>query len=108
MEILKAKDKVKLALTNSNRCRDNDEVLLSEIWREDLKSKGYDLKTLSVSELLVLLSDGKLTKFESIRRVRCLLQQHNVNLRGDLYYKRRQLQENVKKDLGYNTQTKLL
>jgi len=83
------KGRVRLALINSIRCRDNDEVMVSEIWKEDLEAKGYDLKTLTADEVLQLLSDGKLTKFDSVRRVRSLIQNSNPHLRGDLYHQRR-------------------
>jgi hypothetical protein len=42
MNILKAKDKVKLALTNNAETRNSDRALVREIWSKELSLMGFN------------------------------------------------------------------
>lgn len=82
--------------------RDNDNHLLSIIWGEDIQSskdRTVD-KFMTTVQFLQLLSDGKLTNFESVRRVRQKIQADNPALRGSNYNKRQdELEREVREEI---------
>lgn len=90
-------DRVKEILIKDKRARDCDNYLLSLIWKQDIAESKEGVFT---SEFLEMLSSGKLTNFESIRRTRQKLQADNIELRGDKYKERKEdLEPQVKSEI---------
>ncbi len=71
--------------------RDNDNLLMSMIWRKESNLFNFFHR----------LESGKLTPAETIRRCRQRLQLDHPELRGTMYELRQKHQAKVKKDLGY-------
>ena len=71
--------------------RDNDNLLMSIIWRKESNLFNFYSR----------LESGKLTPAETIRRCRQSLQKANPELRGKMYDLRQKHQAKVKKELGY-------
>jgi len=93
----KLQDKIKELLTEKPTLRDNDNKLVANIWWECLG--GY-ADSLSAYDLLKKLADGKLPSSDGITRCRRKLQEKNINLRGELWHKRHNLQEQVLLELN--------
>lgn len=96
MNLKKTKEKVRRFLEKTPHLRDNDNALVAYIWWDDYKELGENGNVLA---FLTLLSKGKLSNFESIRRCRQKLQELHPELRGDKYLERHKEAEVVKKDL---------
>lgn len=71
--------------------RDNDNLLMSRIWKEQSNILNFFQR----------FESGKLHSPESIRRTRQKLQEEFPHLRGQLYEVRQKRQEKVKQELGY-------
>tara|TARA_Y100001951_G_scaffold102529_1_gene109341 strand:+ start:950 stop:1261 length:312 start_codon:yes stop_codon:yes gene_type:complete len=87
-------DVVKRLLTNHPHLRDSDNKLLANVWFQSvipLEEAWMDF--------LALIASGDLPSSESIRRCRQKLQELNPELRGELWDKRHQMQEQVKEEL---------
>jgi hypothetical protein len=93
-------------LTNNPRTRDNDNLLITLIWSNELNRLGVDPKEDSFAEAMKHLLSGKLTSPESIRRTRQFIQQSIPGLRGNKYAARQASQEQVKQDLIYSVKNK--
>ena len=96
MELLKIKDQVKVLLEQYPQLRDSDRKLIATFWAKEL---GTELKYLSGEELLRKYAAGKLTTAASIVRDRAKLQELHPSLRGELYYKRKGMEDQVKAQL---------
>ena len=88
---------VKQRLETSTIMRDDDALLMSDIWREQLEQMGAK----SVYDVLNAIASRMVHSPESIRRSRQKLQQDNPNLRGKVYQLRMEKEEEVLKELGY-------
>jgi hypothetical protein len=82
---------VKRLLEERPALRDNDNLLMSTIWKQQSNILNFFYR----------LETGKLHSPETIRRTRQRLQEENENLRGESYEARQKRQVKVKKDLGY-------
>jgi len=85
---------VKNLLTNYKHLRDNDNKLLANIWyfkAKRIEEGGMDL--------LYMIANGELPSSESIRRCRQKLQELYPELRGELWNKRHQMQDQIKEEL---------
>ena len=71
--------------------RDNDNLLMSKIWKQQS----------NIFNFFDRFESGKLHSPESIRRARQKLQEENEHLRGELYDVRQKKQIKVKQELGY-------
>ena len=88
---------VKSRLENSTAMRDDDALLIADIWREQLLELGAK----SLYDVLNAIAGKMVYSPESIRRSRQKVQQDNPNLRGK-FYKQRHLKEiEILKELGY-------
>jgi len=76
--------------------RDNDNFLISDVWKHEIGDIVYDIPG---SEVLYMIASGKLASPESIRRTRQKIQQENPSLRGDKYNLRHKGQTEVKQEL---------
>jgi hypothetical protein len=86
--------KVENWLRSDDRTRDNDRLLISFIWWNELPN---DLRTDDVKRLLRLFSGGLLSNPESIRRCRQRIQEVETDLRGVSYQSRQKNAGEVRK-----------
>ena len=97
MKLNKCKELVTDILTEKPETRDNDFLLVQEVWK---KQSGFiDLLSQPVG-LLFELMENKLSDSSSIKRMRRKLQELCPNLRGIKYAKRHKAQEDVMYDLN--------
>jgi len=85
------KELVRKLLEQYPQTRDNDNLLMSIIWRKESNLFNFYSR----------LESGKLTPAETIRRCRQRLQLDHPELRGTMYELRQKHQVKVKKELGY-------
>jgi len=86
------KELVRQLLEQYPQTRDNDNLLMSIIWRGESNLFNFYSR----------LESGKLTPAETIRRCRQRLQLDHPELRGTMYDLRQKHQAKVKKELGYD------
>lgn len=101
MKIKASKEIVKHYLEKYPHLRDDDNKLIATIWLADVKKLGFVADQINGFELLGLISRGKLSNPESIRRSRQQLQEQNISLRGTSYKAKQKHQSEVKAELGY-------
>jgi len=93
----------KLLMDNPSN-RDSDNKLIANFWWKELYNNKININDLSAFDFLHMLSENKFTSSETIRRTRAKVQEEHKELRGKLYNKRQiELQNKVKKELGYET-----
>ena len=80
------KKKIKDLLRSNKKYRKSDRVLMARIWYEDL---GYKIHEMSAIELLMELSKGNLSNWETITRLRRKIQSENLELRDEAIYNAR-------------------
>ena len=105
MKFTNLKPIIKDYLIKYPRMRDSDPLLLSAVLVQGVKAiiPGVDFNKMSAYQLIQLIGEGQLPNTESIRRCRQLLQQHNPELRGKSYDKRKTvLEEESRKDIILN------
>jgi hypothetical protein len=90
-------NEVKQRLETSTKMRDDDALLIADIWREQLEQLGAK----SVYDVLNAIASKILHSPESIRRSRQKVQRDNPNLRGTVYKQRHLKELEVLKELGY-------
>lgn len=83
---------VKTFLTQKPHLRDSDNRLIASIWYIEL-GLGNRVKTMSGLEVLTMIAEGKLSSSESIRRSRQKLQEELPELRGNVYNRRKTVEE---------------
>jgi hypothetical protein len=81
------KDKVNYLLLTNPALRDNDMKLIATYYFHEIGKEEID--TLNAYDLLTKISSSKMTNFETIRRLRMQLQQHDETLRGAEYKNRK-------------------
>ncbi len=91
--------KVKHLLAETPRYRDNDKLLVARIWWEEMQSKGINPETATARQLMDLMVDNRLTKYDSILRARRKVQEHFPNLRGIIRTHRLQKQNKIKENI---------
>jgi hypothetical protein len=89
----KLKERVKDLLVNQIDTRDNDNLLISQIWLDE----GVPENSIY---FLIKYSKGGFTSAESIRRARQKLQEKHENLRGDKYNERQRKGEEVRQTIS--------
>jgi hypothetical protein len=99
MDLLTNKEIVKELLVKFERCRNSDNILIANVWSNHLRKTGRDIKTMSASDIFLILSNGDLPNTESIRRARAKFQEENVSLRGSNYKGRLSEEEKIEKQL---------
>jgi len=90
-------NEVKQRLESSTKMRDDDALLMADIWREQLEQMGAK----SMYDVLNAIAGRMVTSPESIRRSRQKVQQDNSNLRGNVYNQRHAKELEVLKELEY-------
>lgn len=81
------KDKVHYLLQLNPALRDNDMKLIATYYFHEIGKEEID--SLNAYDLLTKISSSKMTNFETIRRIRMQLQQHDESLRGSEYKNRK-------------------
>lgn len=81
------KDKVRFLLKSNPSLRDNDMKLIATYYFHEIGKEEID--SMNAYDLLTKISSSKMTNFESIRRLRMNLQQHDEELRGSEYKNRK-------------------
>ena len=89
----KLKERVKDLLVNQIDTRDNDNLLISQIWLDE----GVPVNSI---DFLIKYSKGGFTSAESIRRARQKLQEEHENLRGEKYNERQRKGEEVRQTIN--------
>tara|TARA_Y100000004_G_C8730739_1_gene334189 strand:+ start:313 stop:633 length:321 start_codon:yes stop_codon:yes gene_type:complete len=90
-------DRVKYALTNYPKTRENDHTLMAVLWHEDIKKGKTNPKT--AIEFIQTLSSGSLTNWESVTRCRRKIMEEHVELRGLTYTMRQSKAKVIKKQI---------
>jgi hypothetical protein len=90
-------NEVKYRLEHNTKMRDDDALLIADIWREQLAQLGAK----SVYDVLNAIAGRMVHSPESIRRSRQKVQRDNPNLRGVFYFKRHEKELEVLKELEY-------
>lgn len=85
----KIKDRVRVLLEAHPSLRDDDTRLYATYIAYEKGGLDF-LKNLSAIDLLREISSGKITHFESVRRVRCKIQEKEPSLRGTKYKQRKE------------------
>lgn len=94
MKILTKKAIVEAILLQYPSARDNDNLLLSLIWKFQLR----EMRVYTMEMFFDLLAEGKLHHFESIRRCRQHLQEKSPYLRSKKYAERKDKLEKAVRD----------
>lgn len=81
------KDKVRFLLQTNPALRNNDMKLIATYYFHEIGKEEID--NLNAYDLLNKISSSKMTNFETIRRLRMQLQQHDESLRGSEYKNRK-------------------
>lgn len=81
------KDKVKFLLQTNPALRNNDMKLIATYYFHEIGKEEID--SLNAYDFLNKISSSKMTNFETIRRLRMQLQQHDESLRGAEYKNRK-------------------
>jgi hypothetical protein len=81
------KDKVRFLLQTNPALRDNDMKLIATYYFHEIGKEEID--SLNAYDLLTKISSSKMTNFETIRRLRMQIQQHDETLRGSEYKTRK-------------------
>jgi len=86
--------RIKSLLASDLKYRKSDLDLMTRVWYDDLKAIGYgDVDSFSAIDLLKLLKDSRLTKWDSATRCRRKLQSLYPTLRDSATYKGRKDKE---------------
>lgn len=81
------KDKVYFLLLTNPALRNNDMKLIATYYFHEIGKEEID--TLNAYDFLNKISSSKMTNFETIRRLRMQIQQHDESLRGSEYKNRK-------------------
>ena len=100
---IKMQDKVKHILLTKRHCRDSDVYLLYEIWAMELAKMNLDIKNMHLVPILKMWENKEISHPSAIMRARRKIQEEHPETRGNLWKERHKEQEQVKEDLGYNT-----
>jgi|TARA_R110000823_G_C15914307_1_gene498056 hypothetical protein len=92
--IIKTSGKVEELLTNNPALRDDDNKLVAKIWWQESNASTF-------KDFLIEFGAGKVTTPGAITRARRKLQEHNPDLRGNLYAKRHKNEKEVRSHIKF-------
>jgi hypothetical protein len=95
MKIFNLITEVQNALQKHPALRDDDNRLIANIWFKKLPN----IDQLSGRDILMIIAKGKLPSFESISRCRRKVQQEDKSLRGELWNKRHQIANDIRREI---------
>ena len=100
MKMMKNYDAVKQILISHQSARSDYKRLLVFLWETELYN--YGILNPPLNKFFTLLMEGILSHPESIMRIRRKVQQDHPELKGISNDMSKDLQDETKKDLGYN------
>jgi len=86
--------KVKSLMIKDASFRDNDNLLIAEIWKQELESLNIPFDS-NINSFFDAYINKKITSAENIRRTRQLIEESYYFLRGSTYNKRHHRQQEV-------------
>jgi len=87
-------------LIRNDEIKDNDNVLLANIWFDELKRHGKNPQEMNAYKFLAYLAKGQLSNPVSIVRCRAKLQEEQEELRGKKYNERKnKLEKKVRTEI---------
>ena len=92
-------DEVEKFLTKYPVLRDDDRRLIVNLWTKRLGGQNI-VNHLDPKEIMRLIASPQLPSPESITRCRRKLQEKHPMLRGEIWYKRHQRAENIRKGIN--------
>ena len=95
MKIFNLATEVQHVLKKHPVLRDDDNRLIANIWFKKLPN----INELNGKALLKMIAKGKLPSFASIVRCRRKIQQEDKALRGELWDKRHQIADDIRKEI---------
>ncbi len=81
-ELSTAKELVRVLLTNEPKTRNSDNYLYLRVLQTVGQEKGIDINNMSVARFFHCLNNYGFPAFETVRRTRQKLQEHNPELAG--------------------------
>jgi hypothetical protein len=84
-------------LHHKESLRDDDKLLVANIWYQELLDKNIDSKKFSAFDFLQMYADDTLTNSDIITRARRKVQEENPQLRGKNWAKRHKEAETFRK-----------
>jgi hypothetical protein len=93
-------DRVKILLQLDSRLRESDSLLMARVWWNDATKLNKFPDEISGTELLILISDKKLSSYESITRARRKVMEECPELRGKNYTARKKKANDVKNQIN--------
>ena len=96
-------EEVKKYISIKPSLADDELALMWAIWSNQLKQKKIDIATLSARDLMYCWKNKQVSSPFNISRSRRKCQEHYPETRGETYYARRKQQDQVKRDLKYET-----
>lgn len=100
--IKKTMTRIEAMLVEIPETRDDDKLMLSLYWMEELKDIGIDTLKVKAWDIFQCIHRGQLTNADYIARCRRRLQQQKPHLRGKMYNARYAHQETAQNELGYD------
>lgn len=94
IDLQQAGYKVFSVLTDNAACRDDDRLLLQQIWLKESKAS-------TIEDFMMELVNGDLSNAESLTRMRRKIQETHPALRGEKYDARHGMEANVCKQLTF-------
>jgi len=91
-------DKVAYLLRRHPETRDDDQVLVTNLWYFELRKYG-DPANITAYDFFKLYSKGKLPTADLITRARRKVQENDPTLRGKTWQERHKEAENVRKNI---------
>lgn len=96
MKLLAVKDRVYDLLLSDAKYRNNDSKLVVAVWKQEYLGPGQKLtKNTPLDDFFLAYEFGRLTPADTITRCRRKLQETIPALRGTLWNKRHEIQEDV-------------
>lgn len=96
---MKTKDRVKNLLIKFPVLRDDVNLLVSVMWKADIKRMGFEITDLSGIDYSILIGKGQLTNFKTIDRMWRIVQEQVIGLRGEKWQERQNQEKRVRKDI---------
>lgn len=94
IDLQQAGYKVLSMLTDNIQCRDDDRMLIQQIWMKETKAN-------TLEDFFQELVNGDISHFESIRRMRQKIQEKHPSLRGEKYEARHGMEANICEQLTF-------
>ena len=98
-QIIGTQDFVIKLLKKAPYLRDDDYKLVANVWHNELKALKINSTKISAFYLLKLYSQQILTQADVITRARRKVQEENIELRGELWNERHELESEIRQKI---------